>query len=444
MKFKNILLMTLVLSAFSCEDFIGGDLNADPNKPLSVPITGLTGQIQISLADVYGSSFSRWNSLFTQQVEGVARQWSSFNQYQIQAIRFDAAWSDCYENILNELGIVTSIAEENGYNHYLGVAKVIEAYTIMMMSDVWGDMPYTEAGQGSANFNPVFDDQATIIYPAVLSLLNEALTLFSGPAGAIAPGSEDLYYGGDIAAWTRATNAILARYYLHVGDLNNALSRAQASFTSRSHNMSYQYGTDPASGGWYRFNNGREGDIEFHPTMRALMTGLNDTDRLGVMDQTFTINGTPHPYFIAPFRQDLISYREIQFIIAEAEFRLNGNTATAQTAYLNGINASFVEMGFASGGDEYDDYVAQASVAAPVTEEKIMTQKYIGLFTQPEIWSDWRRTGIPALSPVSGSAVPTNWDYGQQTYLFNSNAPEPVLSPASLLKTGAIDWLSNW
>lgn len=436
--------MVLALSAFSCEDFIGGDLNADPNKPLTVPITGLTGQIQISLADVYGSSFSRWNSLFTQQVEGVARQWSSFNQYQIQAIRFDDSWGDTYENILGELGIVTAIAEENGYNHYLGVAKVIEAYTIMMMSDVWGDIPYTEAGQGAENFNPVFDDQTTIIYPAVLRLLTEALGLFSGPSGAIIPGSEDLYYGGDIDAWTKAANAILARYYLHLGDYQNAKTSAQASFTSRSDNMSYQYGADPASGGWYRFNNGREGDIEFHPSMDALMTSLNDTDRLGVIDNIFTINGaTPHPYFIAAFRQDLISYREIQFIIAEAEFNLNGNTATAQTAYLNGINASFVEFGFDSEGDEYEDYVAQGNVSASaLSMDKIMTQKYIAMFVQPEVWSDWRRTGIPSLTPVSGSSIPTNWDYAQQTYLFNSNAPETVLAPASLMR--GVDWLSNW
>ena len=434
MKFKNILLVVLVLSAFSCEDFIGGDLNADPNKPLSVPITGIIGQVQISLADGYGNSFSRWGSMFTQQVEGVARQWTSFNQYVITANRFDDIWGDWYENVLGEVRIVAAVAEENDYNHYFAVAKLIEAFAIMNMTEVWGDIPYSEASAGAENFNPAFDSQASI-YAAVLTLVNDAKGLLSGPAGAIAPGSEDLYYGGDVDAWTRAANAILARYYLHQGDYANALSNAQASFSSRADNMSYQYGADPASGGWYRFNNGREGDIEFHPTMRALMTGLGDTDRLGVLDQTFTINGTPHPYLIAAYRQDLISYREMQFVIAESEFTLNGNTATAQTAYLNGINASFQELGFADGGAEYTAYVAQGSVAAAGLDlNRIMTQKYIGLFVQPETWTDWRRTGIPALTPVSGNAVPTSWDYSQQTYDFNSNAPSPFAGTAGLLR----------
>ncbi len=433
--------MVLTFSVLSCEKFIGGDLNADPNKPLSVPITGLTGQVQISLADVYGSSFSRWNSMFVQQVEGVARQWTSFNQYQIQSIRFDDSWSDTYENIINELGVMTRIAEENEYNHYLGLCKVVEAYTIMMMTDVWGDIPYTEAGQGATNFNPVFEDQATVIYPAILTLLNEAKTLFDGPAGGIAPGSEDLYYGGDIDAWQKAINAIKARYYLHLKNYPMALASAQASFTSRADNMAYQYGSDPASGGWYRFNNGREGDIEFHPTMRRIMKGLKDSDRLSVIDKTFTINGTPHPYFIAAFRQDLISYREIQFIIAEAA--LNTNTATATAAYLKGIQASFEEFGFSATGTEYTTYVAQAEVDPEdnFDMERIMTQKYIAMFAQPEVWSDWRRTKIPELVPVSG-AIPLNWDYGQQTYFFNSSAPESILAPASLLK--GVDWLSNW
>lgn len=434
MKFKNILLVTLVLTAFSCEDFIGGDLNADPNKPLSVPIAGMIGQVQISLVDGYGSSFSRWNSMFTQQVEGVARQWTSFNQYVITANRFDDIWSDYYENVLGEVRVIAAVSEENGYNHYLAIAKIIEAFAIMNMTEVWGDIPYTEASLGADNFNPAYDTQASILV-AVLTLLNDAKGLLSGAPGEIAPGSEDLYYGGDVDAWTSAANAILARYHLHHGDYANALASAQASFSSRADNMSYQYGTDPASGGWYRFNNGREGDIEFHPTMRALMTGLGDTDRLEMMDQTFTINGTPHPYLIAAFRQDLVSYREMQFVIAESEFELNGPTAIAQTAYLNGINASFQELGFADGGAEYSDYVAQGNVAASGLDlTRIMTQKYIGLFVQPEVWTDWRRTGIPALTAVSGGSVPTSWDYAQQTYDFNSNAPTPLGGTAALIR----------
>ncbi len=424
MKIKNILLMGLVLTAFSCEDFLGGDFNQDPNKPGTVPISALLPQIQISLADTYGGSFSRWNSMFTQQVEGVARQWSAFNQYAIQPVRFDDAMNDYYENVLVELLPVKAEAEELGYNHYLAVANMLEAFMIMTSVDVWGDIPYTEAGLGSENFSPAYDDDEAV-YTAGFNLINEAISLFGQSPGAVAPGSEDLYYGGDVDQWLKAANALLARYYLHLGDYSNALSSAQASFEDRGDNMSYQYGTAPDGAQWHRFNDGRTGDIEFHDdSMGALMTSLNDDDRLEVLDVTFTPTG--HPYLIDAFRQDLISYREIQFIIAESAFRL-GQAATAHTAYLEAISASFEELGFEGDGAEYTAYVGQAAIdpgSGSLTLNHIMTQKYIGLFVQPEVFNDWRRTGIPSLTPVSGTAIPRRWNYGFNEYLFNANAPD--------------------
>ena len=423
LKNKNIFILGILLTAFACEDFLGGDLNQDPNKPSKVPVSGILPQIQIALADTYGGSFSRWNSLLAQQVEGVARQWSSFNQYKITPNRFDAAWSDYFENVLIELSTVKSIAEENDYNHYLGIANVIEAFTIMSATDVWGDMPYSETVLGSDNFNPKFDDQETEIYPAILALLTEAKALFAKPSGLLVPGSDDLYYKGDIGKWTKAANGLLARYYLHLGNYSSALSSAQASFSDRSENLAYNYGAAPAAGPWYRFNDGRTGDIEFHPTMKKLMMGLNDSDRLAKFDVDFTTDD--HEYFIAEFKQDLISYREIQFIIAEAGLKSSASGDVIRDAYLRGIAASFKEVGLED--DKYESYKGQSEVdpgAGNITENHIMTQKYIGLFVQPEAFSDWRRTGIPALTPVSGSKIPRRWDYSFNEYLFNSNAPE--------------------
>ena len=57
----------------SCEKYIGGDFNSDPNNPTSVPISAQMPAIQLSLVDVYGGLFSRFNCMRTQQVEGVAR-----------------------------------------------------------------------------------------------------------------------------------------------------------------------------------------------------------------------------------------------------------------------------------------------------------------------------------------------------------------------------------
>ena len=185
--------------------------------------------------------------------------------------------------------------------------------------------------------------------------------------------------------------------------------------------MTYTFGTTQQAG-WWRFNDGRTGDIEFHPYLRGLMTDLNDTDRLAVWDQTFI---TSHPYMLPNYEQAYISYREIQFIIAECLKRTGGSAAEMETAYLNGIKASFLETGLTEA--EYDTYVAQAAVnpggASLDLEDHILTQKYIGLFIQPEVFNDLRRNDFPDLVPTSGSQIPVRWNYSGDEILFNPNVP---------------------
>lgn len=418
---KFLLIFAVSLAFVSCEDFIGGEINKDPNNPVSVPIIAQMPAIQIAVADVYGGAFSRFNCMLTQQVEGVARQWQSMNQYTgLTPNRFDAAWNNVYENILNELKIAQTSARDQGYNHYLGVLEVMEAFTLMNATDVWDDMPYTDALNGAESINPAFDTQATI-YGAVGTLLDDAIKLFGGAAGGLVPGSEELYFGGDIDAWNRVAHALKARKAMKEDDYAGAMSEAMQAMTSSAGNLAYQYPDASAAGQWYRFNRDRTGDLEFHPTMRALMTDLKDNDRLAAFDQIFV---TDHTYLVADFLQELITYREVQFIIAEADFRTAGGSQAGYDAYLAGIKASFDRVGL--GQAEYDAYVAQPEIAPGVgnlTLDMILTQKYIAMFLQPEVYSDWRRTGIPALSPTNGTVIPVRWDYSSTEYLFNTNSP---------------------
>jgi len=420
---KYFLVIFLTTSFLSCEKFIGGEFNADPNNPATVPVSAQIPAIQIALSDVYGGDFSRFGSMMSQQVEGVARQWVAFNQYTgLTPNRFDDAWQNIYENILNEIQIAKASSSEDGFNHYLGMLQIIEGYTLMIATDVWDDMPYDDAFKGLGSTNPTYNTQADI-YSKIYQLLDDGIALMEGPSGSVAPGGEDVFFGGDVNAWINSARATKSRGLLHQKDYAGAAAEAAASFASADDNWGFQYPDANSAGNWFRFNRDREGDIEFHPTMRAIMTGLNDTDRLSIMDQTF--NAGDHPYMVADFFQEMITYREMQFIIAEADVRANaGMTQAGYDAMLNGIKASFVRLGL--GDTEYDAYIANGSVPAlgSVTLEDVMTQKYIAMFVQPEVYSDWRRTGIPALTPVSGSAVPVRWHYSSDEYLFNSNAPD--------------------
>jgi hypothetical protein len=194
-----------------------------------------------------------------------------------------------------------------------------------------------------------------------------------------------------------------------------------ASFESADDNLNYQYPDKNAGANWYRFNRDRTGDIEFYPSMRAIMNGLDDRLRLEKLDVTFNQD---HPYLVANFKEDLISDRETQFIIAEADFRINpGGTSIGHDAMLNGIRAAFFKFGL--GETEFLSFI-NSGVIPPVgnlTLEDIMIQKHIAMFLQPESYSDYRRTGIPLLFPVSGSNIPVRWNYAADEYQFNSSAP---------------------
>lgn len=425
MKLKTIysryvlIICVMLVSLVSCESFFEDD-NSDPNAPFDVPISAALPAIQLTIVDSYGGLWSNFGNMWVQQIEGVERQWESFNRYDAQPVRFNQSWNQLYENVFVELRVVSAKATEGELNHYLAVAKTLEAFALMMTTDVFGDTPYTEAGLGDANNNPAYDDQATVLYPAIRTLLTDALALFNGPGGSITPGSDDVIYGGNVDNWKLAIHGILARYYLHLGDNANALAEAKLSISARSENMGYSYpgaGNDAPYAG---FNDTRQGDLEFHPTMGGIMMGLNDTDRLAVMNPTFD---SSHPYLTPNQRVDLVTYRELQFIIAET------STAPAEqyTAFQNGIKASFEELGL--GDAEYDTYFAQPAVGAGagnLTMENIMTQKYIGMFVQAEAWNDWKRTGIPALTAVpesTSNVIPRRFFYPENEYLFNENAP---------------------
>ncbi len=419
---KILFICLIFFSLASCEDYIEGDaINSDPNNPTSVPISAQLPAFQIQIADMTGGDFSRFNCMLVQQIEGVARQWSSFNQYTgLTPNRFDSGWRDVYENVLNEVKIARANAVENGYNHHQGILNVLEAYTMQMATDVWDDMPYSDALQGVDALNPTYDTQAEI-YAAVFSLLDQGVAQLSGPPGPLSLGSEDVFYGGNTANWIAAARALKARALLKQNNYSGAASEAAAAFADASQNMAFQYPDVNAAGPYFRFNvSGREGDLEFNPQMRGLLESLNDT-RLGMMDGTFNAD---HPYLVADFYQEMVTFREMQFIIAEDDVRAGGSQA-GHDAYLAGIKASFARFGLDDAA--YEAYVAQPEIDPGVgnlTLEQVMTQKYIAMYLQPETYSDWRRTGIPALTPTSGTVIPVRWNYSANEFLFNANSPD--------------------
>ena len=118
-----------------------------------------------------------------------------FNSY------FDGDWNAVYVIGLNNLRILNQKAEASGKTNYAAIAKILSAYTLGTASDLWGDVPYSKAFNGTGNLTPGYDSQEDV-YKAVQDLLTAGIADIE-KAGIVVPGGDDYFYGGDMDKWKK-------------------------------------------------------------------------------------------------------------------------------------------------------------------------------------------------------------------------------------------------
>ena len=437
---KYLALVVAVVFASGCEDYFSERNNADPDNPINVSPAVILPQVQLRLAYTWGGDFTRYVGIYTQHIDGISRQFAVIGKYGISGSDVDAMWANIYTGTLNSNRELLDDALEAGNFHYAGIALAIEAYTMMLSTDVFGDMPFSDAFKFAENggvYQPTFDSQQQI-YDQIFANLDEARDLLGGPVGGNAPGGDDLMYGGDAASWIKFCNVLEARGRLHLADMDQgayaqvlaALDRG--GFESAADDATIAFGTGATENApWYQYIEQRD-DCETGATYVSMLESLNDP-RLATYGLP---HDNSHPIWTKNQVLQLLSYTEQEFIRAEA-LLMTGDNAGAYDAYLAGIESSMNEALVADG---YTDYVAQSSVgvgAANLTLENVITQKYLALYTNPEVFSDWRRTGLPALTPVTGTEIPRRLPYAQ-TELFSN--PDNVPSPAQVTIFTKVWW----
>lgn len=438
--FKYIFLILIAGAFIGCEDYFGDDANADPDNPIDVSPAVILPQVQVRIAYTYGGDFTRYIGIYTRHVDGVSRQFAVIGQYGIIASDVDQAWANVYSGTLNSNRLLLNQSLDNGYNHYAGIALALESYTMMVASDLWGDMAYSDAfrfAEEGGVYQPTFDTQQEI-YDQIFANLEQARSLLSGDAGGNAPGGDDLMFGGDAGKWIQFCNVVEARGRLHMADRDGgaydqvltALNRG--SFESAADEASIAFGTGATENApWYQYIEQRD-DCETGSFYFGMLEDFNDP-RIATYGWPHDNN---HPIWTRDQDVKLLSYTEQEFIRAEA-LLMTGDSDGAYEAYLSGIEASMDEALVPEG---YEDYVAQSSVgvgAGSLTLENVITQKYLALYTSPEVFSDWRRTDFPNIPPVTGNAIPRRLPYAQ-TEIFSN--PDNVPSPAQVTIFTKVWW----
>ncbi|NTW23054.1 MAG: SusD/RagB family nutrient-binding outer membrane lipoprotein [Lentimicrobium sp.] len=446
-KISVLLIIAVLFFTTACESYIEG-YDLSPNDPTEVTPALLLSTIEVSSFATFNGGVNRAASVFTQQLEGTAEQMKDVANYVLLEGDNVNEWNSIYTDCIVECNTLIDLAgDANPY--YVGIAKVIKALNLSVATDIWGDVPNREAGlgiQGEAFFSPNYDAQE-LIYQDMQTMLSEAIELFNKPASdnVILPADEDFIHGGDVAKWKNTAWILKARFanrlskkdsggsadkvLEYLGNLDANAADAMAVFGTNSSEL------NP----WYAFNNERGTYIRMGAYYVDLLTSISDPrlpffcapDGAGAYtgaapgSENVDASQTGPVYSSAASPIPLVSLVEAGFLRAEAEFR-KGNNGAAATAHNNAIKASVIQI---TGAADETYFASQASeTATSISLAKIMTHKYVALFLQLENYNDWRRTGIPALTPnngpnvENGGVIPVRFPTPQDERINNPNA----------------------
>lgn len=442
-----LILLPVLLSVVSCEKFIEG-WDDSPNSP-----TEATPQLLLSVSEVatfmyYTGQLARTPSVFIQQTAGTDFHMEDIRDYVLLEGDNVNEWEGLYSNcLINEQLIINDYGDENPY--YAGIAKILKAMSLGLLTDLWGDIPNREAlqaidGVGDEQLNPQFDSQETVIQD-IQSLLSEAITDLSRPESdnVLLPGADDYIFEGDPDAWINTAWILKARYA-------NRLSKKDAS-GSATNALTYLANVDQAQpdcmaiageeaneqNQWFDFQNDRGNYMQMGEFFIEMMKSTNDprlpfyalpdlngqyTGSSKEESNTETSDWGSFVGIEAGTDLPLVTYFEAKFIEAEANLRL-GNNDDAATAYNDAVKASVLFVTGAADPQFEAQYANESG--ASITLDIIMTQKYVAMFTQPEAWADWRRTSIPALTANPNgdvAGIPRRFPTCRSERNYNSNA----------------------
>ena len=428
MKIKSLAILAVAAVGFTaCSDAWLEDYKLDQNRPSDVSMEVLLPSAQAAYGMTQGDVLPRLTSIFMQQMTGTDRQSLAHNRYaQIGEGDFNTPWNNSYAGGLYDLKLIEEKAEAAGASAYVGVAKIMTAMYLGVLTDHFGDIPYTNALQGADNLKATFDSQADI-YTTIFTLLSEGKDALAQPSS-VTPGGDDLIHGGDLAAWAATADGLRARHLNHLSKTSqyNAANVIAACDDALNAGVYCTIGFEAAlnQNPWYQFTViDRAGYISQFGTMYDMMEASSDP-RINLYRSADSL--TMPAYGDATSALPVVTPFEIMFVKAEAQ--LAGSASDARATLEAAIESHMTWLGVDAG--DIQAYVA--ALPATTDLELIMNEKYVAMFSSSESWTDWRRTGFPTLSAPADanlSGMPRRMPYPEGEYLYNAdNVPMPLTS----------------
>lgn len=370
----------------------------------------------------------------------------------------DRIWEIFYGKSIKQLtDLIVRCQADSSLVNYIAAARILKAYIFSIITDAYGDVPYSEAGLAYYGkvYTPKYDRQQDI-YHDLFNELAAAVTQFNISQQPI---DNDIVYNGNIQQWKRLANSLRLRLGMRLTRIDAAAARSQVTaaiaggvmqeskdnFLMIHENAAYpdlrgngyaqalleeqtylrtigcstfvnylKKEKDPRLGVLFVNRDEKGNDISAVTHYIAIKPGLYWWDER--TDYTAP-DGTviPHAYkycVISPFFYQLqspflhLGYAEVQFLLAEAAAR-GWVSGDANMLYQRGMRAAMQQLEIYPGmapisAQSIDSFAARHTLSADHALEQINMQKWVALFPNGyEAYANQRRSGWPVLAPVT-------------------------------------------
>lgn len=418
---KTLFFLLITLSFVACSDFTDG-INENPNTFTSAPGSMLIGQANMEVVKLFSSQAGRTSSIFTDQLSGIDRQYTSLNIYVTTAGDYDDDWQDLYASGFAQAKLAEADAIKDGNKVLEGVAQIVQGMLVAEAASLWGDVPFVEAGDYVKFQNPKYDGQKSVL-DAAQSLFSKGITNVGAATVSASFGAP--VYKTNSATWAKVGNSLKARYYLVAKDYPNALTYAKLGISNRNEDLLSNHTSTVGQKNMYfqflaELRSGMLSGIDSN--LFKLVTGVKP--RLlatpgDIQRAAFYFTGTnPRTSSGGIFAVDasfpIISFVETKLIEAEAAHRTSGDALTPFNAVRTEL-ASVYGGSFPASTDSGNTLLLQ-----------ILEEKYISLLGQTQVFHDVRRTnnaiGVP-IKGVGATKIPQRFLYPQTEINSNKNFP---------------------
>ena len=455
-KVNCLLFLSVILTFTSCKKSFD-EINQNPNAPTNAPATNIFASGLITTGNtLFGT---RLDLYYAGSYSGMAGSIGT-GDYEYRVDINNSMWNNMYTamSVFVDAGNKAAVDENTNLQ---AAAITMKVYAAQKTTDMFGDVPYSDAfNLDKGVLYPKYDKQKDI-YTAMFAELKTAADLFKTGTGAL--GSGDLLFKGDAKKWQKFCNSLRLRLAIRVSNIDpvtakKVMNEILASptdypvMTTNDDNAYFYYpGTAPDQEIWFEDSGVGNRALGFFRMGDVLISALkaNSDPRLSVYalpnkygkfngykfyngQRADTLNNSNNTsQFGDRFANDpkgfspYMNCAEVYFILAEA-YEKNLVSGNAETAYIAGITKSMEENKVSAAG--ITSFLAMPEVnfstGTSTHLKRIGTQKYISLFKQSvEAWSEARRTDIPLMTGVS------------ENYAANHNRPPFRMSYADSERT---------